>query len=383
MISMKAKIPISLLLMIAVFLYPPLVFSSLAIDQLRIILFLIMLLYLMFAPRLMVSADIVTIFFLITIIAVILLITNDYSDVRAARASLNFIATLFFAALLHRYLRLDPEAWLALLRTYIYCFYIIAIGSILSFIFFHSIGALDLFGLAWDGQTTGVYVYRATPFGLLLPRSFFDVDVYRSFSFFIEPSYLGFFCVLNFFLAKGGLEKSPKIFIIFNFIAGFLTFSFTFIALVLFFFLAKKLRFNSAYWVLPLIAIFSFYLLGSDFFDSSSLKDRLFRGSIFIDNFNRLSVNEKLFGVGFFSPALVADRSFSSGFLILFWEVGLIGSFLVCLLIFLTARYKMEVFLFSLMGLLVFDITKFPLFWLSIIIVGFHHERRRQSVRVQ
>lgn len=363
----------SLLLMMPVFLYPPLVFNTVVDDQVRILLFLVLICYLLVSRRSAVNTKTITALALVTTITLIMFaITIDYGDSQGLRTSFNFLGTIIFAVVLFRYLVGSLKARIALLRAYVFVFKLIPILAICSFIFFYLIGPLDIFNLAWDGHSESVYIYQATPFGFLLPRNLFGVEIYRSFFFFIEPNYLGFFYAFNLLFISGQAGKYSHKFFALNLVGGLLTFSFTFI-IVLFLgvvLVGRKLN--------PYTLFFSVLIIGSIIFpvisildSASSLADRIYRLSLFTEIYHAMSVSEKLFGVGFSGGGVEFERHFSMGIASLLFEIGIINTLLILSLIFVIAQRNLSLFTVSLLGLLVFEVTKLPLFWLSLVVASF------------
>jgi hypothetical protein len=118
-----------------------------------------------------------------------------------------------------------------------------------------------------------------------------------------------------------------------------------------------------------LVAIGAFLLLryvGQYF----SLENRLVRFSSFTDIFASMSLFENLFGVGFLNTNYSLEMNFSMGLAQMVFEVGIICSMLVLLMVFALSHMNWRVVVVVMLGLLVFEVTKLPLFWVALVLAG-------------
>jgi hypothetical protein len=366
--------PLALLIFLPVLFYPPLFFTDKISPAIRIGTFVLLITYFFFASRRIFKKDVIILFFLM-ILSGSLVIVN-FTNADSLKTVGSTALTLIFAWAMHRAAHLNLRVKNLLINFYVNLFKIIPVCAVLSIIFLYIFGELNLFNINYVGYDT----YQLTPFGAVLEKEFAGVGVaYRSFSFFVEPVYLAFFCAVNVFLVAPCLKDNKKFFLVANVIGGILTFSYLFFAMSFLLFFSKKISKAPLKFSLYLLLLVGLSIVFSqvDIFASSSLTDRVDRVNLFFAAMEETNVTQFVFGRGFM-PDTGLERSFSAGLFTMVYEMGLAGFFISLFFLYVLSERKYYILLISIIGLLVFEPIKLPLFWMLVVVLSVLLPNRRQ-----
>ena len=215
-----------------------------------------------------------------------------------------------------------------------------------------------------------VYNYNASPLGLTISKYLLGVNFSRSFFFFIEPVYHAFFCLINVLVIGKHLPRYSKLFIKLNILAGILTASYLFFVCFLVVKIFQMKRLFKIFLIVFLALLLSFNLnIIENFFSSSSFDDRSLRIQIALEIISKADPNKIIFGSGFlFDHGF--NRGISSGLFSSIVESGLIGFIIPLVLgLIFSCRNKTLIIIF-IIGLLVLELYKLPLFWMAFILAG-------------
>lgn len=344
-----------------VLLYPPLLFGYAVKDNLRIVSFFLLTIFLIFRNS---RFDKQSIKIVLLILALCLsLIYTNYLNLSGLRTAGNLILTILFAWGLKRYLCFNFVSGEILVKIYIFLFFVIAASSLFSYFYLIIFGDHNILNIYSPN-----YNYLFTPTGVLLTKSFGSVFIYRSFFYFIEPVYLAIFYAANIFLVAIFLNKNLKnVFIFANLIGGVLTVSYAFFLLVPIIWFVKcfKLTVKNLFAVLCL-ASFIIALIMFQSFEYSSIDDRLGRAASFFVSVEQSSFSNLFFGHGFGADTGF-DKHFSVGILSGIYEIGLFNFVILLLIAFLLVD-KFVFFVIFLISLLLFESHKYPFFWVLLVL---------------
>ena len=215
---------------------------------------------------------------------------------------------------------------------------------------------------------TADYHYFGNMFGYYVSYIFNGANVPKINWYLYEPVFLSFFFGLN-VVASRLLVKSTRNqvrFIVLNMIGGFLTFSSTFILFSVIYLSFKVFRFFgprasivliSLAFVLAMPFVIGLYLEG--FFGFTSIGDRMLRFVIAIEIFRENNIIDYIFGNGVNYIPHWADRSASSGLLVLFIDLGVLVSIFFLFILFVFMRANFGVFLYCMF----FSLAMYPFFF--------------------
>ena len=349
-----------------VLLYPPLCLTYNVSDSLRIGLFVLLISYLFLATRSISRID-------MTIAALFLFLTvsvwyTNYAYMDGLRTAGSTMLTLAFAWSMRRAVNKNERVKNALVKFYTNFFILIPTFSVLSIIYLYIFGELNLFNL--DGGEHGTYIF--TPFGILLSKDFAGIfEVYRSFSYFLEPVLLAVFYVANIFLVAPHLKSKSRLFLISNVIGGILTFSYLFFVLSFLIIFLNKVRaisMRSGIYIL-LFAICVQFFLQIDIFASSSLSDRVERMNYFLEAMGASDIYQFMLGHGFVQDTGF-DRGFSGGLFTTIYEVGVVNLMAITYFVFILVNKNYQILLLFLAAQLAVEPIKMPLCWVLVVVLA-------------
>jgi len=357
----------SFIVLLTIFIYPPLVFAYLIDTNIRLFLFFIMMalsaVYLLTIKSVKkIEINRLIMFLLLFALIVMNLFLANFNNVHnyiSIFSILTFAVVISIMASISAFRPLINK----ITNMYVYFFVIVCLSVILSFIvtaLFSSTNILD-----YDFSKFR-YNYGVTPFGLVWHKNILGIDVIRSFSFFTEPVFISFFILINIFIIAPVINR--KYFKLINVTAGLLTFSYYFYLMLIFIlFIHNKTRKyqNSFIFLTLLIGIFNYEY----FLQSSSLDDRIYRFNIWTDIFQSYNLTEVLFGTGVDGViSRYSDKHVSAGILSISLENGLVGAVLMLFFIVAVSGKNKLLIIIAFSSLLVFESYKFPLFWMSLIV---------------
>ena len=372
----RVKITLSdVFIFIPVLMYPPLLFVNEISPLLRIGSFVLLTLYLLFAIKQFSKINL-TIFSIFFVFCISTLIINS-EELTQLKTAGNMILTVVFGYALSRAVAQNSGLKEKLVKLYLIFFTLVPIGSLISLIFFLIFGTSNIYNI----QDYEGYLYLHTPFGVMLDRDIFGFHVYRCFSFFIEPVYLGFFCAVNVFLIAPNITKGKSIFFISNLIGGFLTFSFLFYVLGALLFLIKRIVWSPSIVLrLFLIVCAVWGVLALDFFADSSLGARLDVVQMFIDDVNQANFFQFMFGQGFPSSLETDSHHYNAGLLTSVFEVGIVNVVGLSYLVFVLCKREIHIFLCYLVASMVIEPLKFPIFWVLLVVLTVLLQEKNEKV---
>ena len=284
----------------------------------------------------------------------------------------NYALTIFFGWALYRYAIGSELRLRILLDAYVKFFYIVTIFSLLSLFFLLAFGELDLFGFK---QPTKQHL--VTPFGVHFKRVFGPITVYRSFFYFSEAVHLGGFYAANIIIVAPLLKAKAKAFKQINVLGGLVSLSVTFYVVLFVLYAVKKTK--SIYSLIAILIsayalIFLIQVVDAASYVSGA--DRTDRFLMFFLAMSQADNMQWLLGHGVASKrafeSLVRPGfmlAFNSGFTLSIYEIGLIGTALQMLILFVFKPHFI-IFVFFLLTAAVVDPIHYPLFWYFFIIIS-------------
>jgi hypothetical protein len=285
------------------------------------------------------------------------------------RSALGYTLILFFATIVFSlFQEMKKELYYFYMLDYYKIFFLIVpIFSIINFIL--NI-ITDKFNFLTNIFSTFEYAYQASPFGFILYKDFFGINLSRSMFFFIEPVFLAFFYLLNIFIIAKNDSKSNKYFIILNYIGGILTSSlFFYLGYIIIQFI--KIKNKRKYLFLFLIILTTFILQKNypNFLDATSYGDRYIRLGIGLEILQKFTFERLVFGSGFlFDHGF--EKGVSSGIISSFIEGGFIGLIFPLIMAIIFCEKNIILIIIVLLTLFLFEPFKFPFFWVSLILAG-------------
>ncbi len=347
------------MMFLPIILYSPFFLTEVLYRPLRIGYFLLLSTYLFFSSTRYSKND--ALIFVAFLLLSIIMVLGNSSGALGLISIGNYLLTIFFGWSLYRYLKSSTLRSDILVGLYVKFFFLVAICSILSIFYLPIFGELDLFGIKSD-----IYIHLVTPFGVVLKKEFYIIEIYRSYFYFVEPVYAGMFYAANIFLVAPYLNDKARFFIIVNLVGGFLTYSITFYIVLFALYIVKK--FKSLFYSIAIL-IYLFFVIYltqiSDIMQYSSLDDRLERFDLFFMAMDSANTAQSLFGHGVI--AVTGDvKAFSSGLATSIFEFGYVGTVLQMIILFALRPSFIILILFILTAAVV-DPIKMPLFWFLII----------------
>lgn len=343
--------------------YTPFFFEGWVHPYLRIGCFSLLSLYLFFSYT-RYSKDDAGILYLLILLAT-LMVLGDSSGMQGLIKLGNYCLTIFFGWGLSRHLKLSRDRLPILLGLYVQFFYLISIFSLLSLIYFLTLGELDLFGFKNE------FAHLVTPFGVLFRRPVGDFAVYRSFFYFVEGAHLALFYAVNIIVVAPLLKDKAVSFKRVNLLGGILTMSMTFYVVLFVLYGSKKITSISGAISMFVGTVFLIYLIQIfDVASFSSAEDRGGRFVLFFILMAEANVTQLLFGHGVsFFETLGFATPFNSGFTLSIYETGFVGLAMQMIILFRLSPHFI-LFVFFLLASNVLDPIHQPLFWFFIIITS-------------
>lgn len=358
--------------------YPPLLFYQFINETFRIILFAIILisLFAMQLSRVYLKNKIPTIASLWLFLLLYILASLYINGQESFRSALGYSMILLFALSIFSIMNSQrcKEFTDQFLKLYTGLFFLIPVCCIINVFINVFLPSLNIFSAYFSDKD---YQYLGSPLGLVVVKPIMGISIYRSFFFFIEPVYLALFYLINVFVIKEYVKSFNHSFTTLNIIGGIVTFSYLFFAGYIILKILKLPILNKV----VLLSVFglTFFIFQdvilSDFIDSSSSDDRLFRiegAFAFIQN---ADITKILFGLGFLYD-IGLDRGISSGLLSTIIENGILGLIFLLTVMVLFAQKNLTIIIIIFLGLLTIEPFKFPLFWLTIILAGQLSQKR-------
>ena len=293
------------------------------------------------------------------------LLTN-YGNINGIQSSCGLFLILIFATALNYSLK-DYYFYLQFKKIYCLFMYLLGILSIASLVFYYLYGHHDLFNIR-----SNYGAIEASPFGFILEKDIIILNIVRSFNFFIEPVYAGYFFYISYLIVNKTETKKITFEKLILIIATLITYSYAILALMFIDFIdhiRKKYGARNAFIIFMLI--FTTVIFNIDaIFSFSSLGDRLDRASYFISAIKNTGIENILFGSGF-EANNGTNRSFSMGFLINIYELGIIPFSLICVILFNLIQGNKKSLVLTIVAFLIFDPVRMPLFWTCLLLYSY------------
>lgn len=349
---------------IPVLLYPPLLFVNEISPLVRIGSFVLLTLYLLLAIKQFSKVNKTTFpIFLVFCISTLILNFEELTQLKTAG---NMILTVIFGYALSRAVARNNGLKEKLVKLYLIFFTLVPIGALMSLIFFLIFGTSNIYHI----QEYEGYLYLHTPFGVMLDRDIFGFHVYRCFSFFIEPVYLGLFCAVNVFLIAPNMTKGKSVFFVSNLIGGFLTFSFLFYVLGGVLYFVKRVAGPSSILFRFILMVGAAWgVLALEFFADSSLGVRFNVVQMFMDDMAQANFFQFMFGQGFPSSLETDSHHYNAGILTSIFEIGIVNVVGLSYLVFVLCKREMHIFICYLVASMVIEPLKFPIFWVLLVVL--------------
>lgn len=369
-----------MLVFIPVLFYPPFVFVSITPTSIRVISFSIMVTYIFLKSSRIKTGDVFRA--CLILFTCILAINADMNSVDNIITALSTSLTLVFALILSRAVRDNIGFRAEFIFGYVVLFFVISSSVILGFIWHLLFSSeFNLFSIPTIWDLGGGYPYTINFFGLLLPKTvILGYDIYRSFSYFIEPVYLAPFLVANYFLVSKLLPTPLKNrFKWLNGIAGILTFSYLF-PIAIAYFLITNLKMNiKAFIVFLIIFAATIATVYFDLYADSSLSERLHRMTIFLHIADNSDAAQILFGHGYVFTDSSFDRGIAAGFLDKAVQIGVVGSVAWYLFVLSIVGWRCKLFLFYILISFTVDPGILPLFFVLLLVLKIASEASVES----
>ncbi len=350
----------SVFLFLPIITYTPFFFNQIVNPYFRIGYFIAISILLFFSSKKFLKIDLLMSALIILFIFILSISTSGKLD--SVISAGNYCLTIFFGWSLYRFLYPTENRRYNLLSFYEGFFYVVVIFSILSLIFLLTIGEYDIFGFKSD-----IFTQLVTPFGVHFKRVIGEIEVYRSFFYFVEAAHLAIFYAANIVIIGPLLKKRSRKFIKLNFLGGFLSFSVTFYVVLLFLLIVQKIKSLSYVIYFSIIILILFVLSQSfDLLGFTSSDDRAERFLIFFILMEQATFFQLLFGHGV-SIETGFEKAFNSGLTLSIFETGLIGTFIQLFILILLCPNILIVSFFFISSLVV-DPIHMPIFWFFIIV---------------
>jgi hypothetical protein len=296
----------------------------------------------------------------------IIILFKNYGNINGIQSSCGLFLILIFATALYYSLK-DYYFYLQFKKMYCLFIYLLGILSIASSVFYHLYGHHDLFNMR-----SNYGAIEVTPFGFILEKDVLILNIFRSFNFFIEPVYAAYFFYISYLIVNKTETKKITFEKLILIIATFITYSYAVLALILIDvidYIRKKYGVRNASIIFMLIFFTVIFNIDA-IFSFSSLGDRLERASYFISAIQNTSIDNVLFGSGF-NADNGADRSFSMGFLINIYELGIIPFGFIFVILFNFLQGDKKSLVLAIVAFLIFDPVRMPLFWASLLLYSY------------
>lgn len=353
----------SAVMFLPIILYTPFFFSQWAYPSVRIGSFFLLSTYLFFSTNRYSKNDVYVFCTLISL--TILTVLRNQLDLLGLISIGNYCLTIFFGWGLYRYLATSRRRVEVLIGLYVRFFFLVVICSILSVLYFVTLGEFDLFGFKSD-----IAEHLVTPFGVLFGKHFGFIEVYRSFFYFNEPVFVGLFYAANIVIIGPLLKDKAIFFIRTNLLGGLISMSMTFYVVLFVLYMVKKIKsFFGLITVLIVTFCFWYIIQIMGILSFSSFDDRVERFNLFFAAMSAANTVQLYFGHGVVSQTGF-DKAFNSGLTLSIYETGLVGTALQMILLFKLSP-SFIIFIFFMLAALVADPIHMPIFWFCIII-AFH-----------
>jgi hypothetical protein len=359
-------------------LFPPLTFYQLINDTFRIVIFAIILISL-FSIQLSRAylknkmPKIASLWLFLPLYISASLYVNGQQGFRSA---LGYSMILLFALSIFSIINSQSykEFTDHFLKLYTGLFFIIPVFCIINVFINVFIPSLNIFSAYFSDKD---YQYLGSPFGLVLVKPIMGITIYRSFFFFIEPVYLSLFYLINVFVIKNHVKRFNRSFTMLNIVGGIVTFSYLFFVgyIILKIFKLPNLKKVVSLIVFGLIIFVFQDAILTNFMDSSSSDDRLFRIQGALGFLEKADITKILFGLGFLYD-IGLDRGISAGLLSTVIENGILGLAFLLFVIILFAQKNLTIIIVIFLGLFTIEPFKLPLFWIAIILAGQLSQKR-------
>jgi len=343
--------------------YAPFFFTYWVHPLLRIGGFLLLSIYLFFSSNRYSKNDVVLFLLLISLIPLLLL--NAFG-LQGLVSSGNYCLTIFFGWGLYRHLQHSRDRLPILLGLYVKFFYLVSIFSLLSLLYYLTLGEFDLFGFKSDAAA-----HLVTPFGVLFERRVGSFTFYRSFFYFVEGVHISIFYAVNIIVVAPLLKDKAASFKRINLLGGLLTMSLTFYVILFVLYGYKKISSIYSFIAVFVGVFFLIYLiLIFDVASYSSVADRAGRFALFFTVMAEANITQLLFGHGVsFFKSLGHAKAFNSGFTLSIFETGFVGLVIQMIILFRLSPHFI-LFIFFILASNVLDPIHMPLFWFFIIITS-------------
>lgn len=380
---MNLKWSLSTFVFLSISLYPPFIFTTIAPTSIRVVFFLIIVFLLLLK-----SANFRVIDFFSAGLIVLFCIIGITADTASESVitSLSTALTLAFALSLSRAVRDNVDFRDAFISRYLFLFFLIPSFVILGLLWGLIIKTqINIFSIPIP---VGGNLNKFNFFGVLLDKDpLMGFDIYRSFSYFLEPIYLSPFLACNFYLVSEILPNPQKNrFKWLNGIAGICLFSYLFTVIFVFLFIIDRNKnlIKAGFLIINILALLIFGVnndvsdLIYDFFRRSSLDERLYRMSAFVYLMQNSDAIQIIFGRGYAFKIPYFDMDVSAGILNQVIEVGLVGAAAMFVFVLNIVR-RWEILLFYVLISLVITPLKMPFFWVLLIILFIYYKSLGES----
>lgn len=267
--------------------------------------------------------------------------------------------------LLYRSVEFNLSIKMLLIKCYMIITGLLALFSILSIIYYYSFGSY-FFSLSLNAN----YNYLTTPFGVLLTKRFFGIEIIRAFNYFSEPVFASIIFAGNFHVIKK-TDNKLNFFRIINLIAGLLLFSYAYYIFYLYFYFSLKVKkTNIIYLILLIIAIVA-VAQSIDLMESSSLDDRVMRSQLFFTEVSTWGGAEWFFGgSNYFIEAKELDVAFNMGLMQLVWDYGILGLIIYFFIVYVICSKNTMLVGAITISCMIVNTSIYPIYYLMAVVFG-------------
>ncbi|MDB4291345.1 hypothetical protein N9922_03940 [Cyclobacteriaceae bacterium] len=362
MIFSKEKL-LAFLLFVVLMLYPPLMFGVFISDKLRIFLFIIALFFLIVycLDDFKMDKKILKLLILFIMYLGAVLVNTPNEGFWTA---INFSAVILFSIIFFSVLNNDKYLKFrsTILKLYVLFFVVTGICIALNFLInMVSAGFSQPFALSG-------YDVKMSIFGLNATKNILGFNFHKNWFYFIEPSYIAFFCLINIFFIEDKVTEKSRLFFSANLLGGILSGSFLFYLGGILLWMSHLFLTRKKGTSIILLLLIPFTLQGLLYLSSaSSYSDRLYRIILGADLIGKMSLSQFFFGYG---NIIDLERGISAGVFSSFVEGGIFGLMVPLVLATIYCKGEKGLILLLIMGLFVLELFQWPLFWGSIILAG-------------
>lgn len=345
-----------------IFTMTPFLFTDFATGNLRVAVSLISALILLGSTK-RVTMGHIMFFFALLIWAYLFIATSDANNLDDRVHRIITTSSIYmWAMLLHRSLWFNQPMRTIVVTYYIKITGLLAVCSLLSIVYYFLFGEY-FFSL----KLTSNYNYIMTPFGVMLPKSFFGIDLLRVFSYFSEPVFAAVIFAGNFFISKQIVSENLNYYRMISIAAGILLFSYAFYLFFFYFYLTMQRKKIKIGYVAILLVMLILYVAFAELMSESSMGIRSALAELFLSEVSGWGGFEWMFGM---TNSSIQVIDFSCGLMQLIWDYGLSGLLVFFLLVYVISNQSYILIGAMFTTTLIVDPSICPIYYLMLAVFG-------------